>query len=214
LESLKINEIYKSVQGESSYSGLPCTFIRVSGCPLRCRWCDTAYAFDKGDDLTITQVIEQVAKMGVKLVELTGGEPLAQSSSISLLNELVELGYETMIETGGSEPIDDINAKTHIVMDIKCPDSKMSDRNLYANFDSLKASDEIKFVLASRADYEWSLNIIEKYSLTNRFKVLISSAFALLDPKLAVEWMLEDKLDARFQLQMHKYIWNPRKKGV
>jgi len=214
LSSLKINEIYTSIQGESSYAGLPCTFVRMSGCPLRCNWCDTAYAFDKGAEMSMEEIIADIKLRQVKLVELTGGEPLAQKESLELLDQLESQGFKTMIETGGSEPIEHVNRNTHIVMDLKCPDSKMSAHNLYSNLEFLKSSDEIKFVIASKEDYTWCKNQIAKYDLSKRFNVLLSTAFGLLKAQDLVEWMLEDKLEARFQLQMHKYIWHPRTKGV
>ncbi len=211
---LKVNEIFASIQGESSFSGLPCTFVRFSGCPLRCRWCDTAYAFEAGESLTQDQILDRVKQLGIMMVELTGGEPLAQTETYELLQKFVASGFKVLLETGGSEPIVSVDPNVHIVLDVKCPGSNMSERNLYKNFETLKATDEIKFVLASRKDYEWAKELIDKYDLAKKHNILISTAFGLVEPKDAVEWMLADRLDARFQLQMHKYVWHPRTKGV
>jgi 7-carboxy-7-deazaguanine synthase len=212
--SLVVTEIYASVQGESQYAGKPCTFVRLTGCPLRCRWCDTAYSFEGGTSKTLDEIIATVKNIGVNLVELTGGEPLAQKQTAELINRLIELDYKVLIETGGSESLKGLHSKAHIIMDIKCPGSKMADRNLWDNLNELKPSDEIKFVLADRNDYEWTRDILKVHNLENRFNVLLSCAFGLLAPKDLVGWMLEDKLNVRLNLQQHKYIWNPRAKGV
>lgn len=210
---LIITEIYPSIQGESSYAGLPCTFIRLTGCPLRCRWCDTTYSFEGGKPLTVEDILAQVGQNGIPLVELTGGEPLAQKETIKLAQMLGDQGYKVLIETGGSEDVSQLDARVHIIMDIKCPGSGMVDRNLWSNIDSLKTSDEIKFVLAHREDYDWALRVINERKL-ERFNLLFSPAFGLLQPKQLAEWMVEDKVKARLNLQQHKYIWHPRAKGV
>jgi len=213
-QSVKITEIYPSIQGESSYAGYPCTFIRLTGCPLRCRWCDTAYAFDGGQDRSITEVLEEVGKAGVQLVELTGGEPLAQAGCVGLAQALVDAGYKVLIETGGSEPIETLPKEVHVVMDVKCPGSKMDGHNLWSNIAYLKPSDDVKFVLADRADYDWALQVIRERRIAEKANVLFSCAFGLLQPKDVAAWMVEDKVSWRLQLQMHKYIWHPRAKGV
>ncbi|MEI6833457.1 MAG: radical SAM protein [bacterium] len=210
---LIITEIYPSIQGESSYAGLPCTFIRLTGCPLRCRWCDTTYSFEGGKPLTVEDILAQVGQHGIPLVELTGGEPLAQKETIKLAQMLGDQGYKVLIETGGSEDVSQLDARVHIIMDIKCPGSGMVDRNLWSNIDSLKTSDEIKFVIAHREDYDWALRVINGRKL-ERFNLLFSPAFGLLQPKQLAEWMVEDKVKARLNLQQHKYIWHPRAKGV
>lgn len=212
--SLKVTEIYESIQGESSLTGLPCTFIRLSGCPLRCRWCDTAYSFDGGSDKSISEIIEEVSKLGPKLVELTGGEPLAQEKCADLCHELVDAGFRTMIETSGSYDISVLPKETHIVMDLKCPDSGMADKNLMTNLEHLKKSDDLKFVVASYEDFLWADALVRKENLDQRVNVLLSPAFGLVKPDELVAWMLETKISARLNLQIHKYIWNPRKKGV
>lgn len=210
---LIITEIYPSIQGESSYAGLPCTFIRLTGCPLRCRWCDTTYSFEGGKSVTVEDILAQVGQHGIPLVELTGGEPLAQKETIKLAQLLGDQGYKVLIETGGSEDVSQLDARVHIIMDIKCPGSGMVDRNLWSNIDSLKTSDEIKFVLAHREDYDWALRVINERKL-ERFNLLFSPAFGLLQPKQLAEWMVQDKVKARLNLQQHKYIWHPRAKGV
>lgn len=212
-DPLMITEIYASIQGESSYAGLPCTFVRLTGCPLRCRWCDTAYSFEGGRAMTLAEVMADVARQQIQLVELTGGEPLAQKGCTTLAHQLAEAGYKVLIETGGSEDVAPLDLRVHIIMDIKCPGSGMHERNLWSNLDALKPSDEIKFVLADRADYEWAVNLIKERNL-ERFKLLFSPAFGLLQPKILAEWMVADKVNARLNLQQHKYIWHPRAKGV
>lgn len=212
-DPLMITEIYASIQGESSYAGMPCTFVRLTGCPLRCRWCDTAYSFEGGKAMTFDEIMSVVAGQRIPLVELTGGEPLAQKGCITLAHQLAEAGYKVLIETGGSEDVAPLDARVHIIMDIKCPGSGMHERNFWANIDVLKPSDEIKFVLADRADYDWAMDLIRNRHL-ERFKLLFSPAFGLLQPKSLAEWMVADKVQARLNLQQHKYIWHPRAKGV
>lgn len=213
--SLLITEIYKSVQGEAAFAGWPCTFIRLTGCPLRCRWCDTVYGFKGGQTQSFDEIFAEVDRLGIPLVELTGGEPLAQPQTPTLIQELIHLGYRVMIETSGSESIAPLAPETHIIMDLKCPGSGMSDRNLWTNLDHLKPSDEIKFVIADRRDFDWAKDIIQKERLTERFQILFSPAFGLLQPQELVEWILEASLvKVRLNLQQHKYIWHPRAKGV
>ncbi len=212
--SLTVTEIYASIQGESSYAGLPCVFIRLSGCPLRCRWCDTVYSYKAGEAYSISNISEQVKRHGISLVEITGGEPLAQPNTPQLIHYLLQQGYEVLIETSGSEPIDTLDPRTHIIMDLKCPDSKMEQHNLYKNIEYLKASDEVKFVIASRKDFDWALDTIKQYHLEDICKILLSCAFGLIQPAELVSWMLEAKVKARLNLQQHKYIWSPKAKGV
>ncbi|OGU70313.1 MAG: 7-carboxy-7-deazaguanine synthase [Ignavibacteria bacterium RBG_16_34_14] len=211
---LKINEIYFSIQGESSKAGLPCIFVRLTYCNLRCTYCDTEYAFYEGKDYTIEQIIDEVKKYDCKLVEVTGGEPLVQDECIDLLKRLSDEGYKVMLETGGSLSIKSVDQRVMIIMDLKCPSSGMLKKNLYDNIDFIKPTDEIKFVIGNREDYDWSKELIEKYNLTNKCSILFSVVFGELEPVTLVEWILEDKLNARFQLQMHKFIWVPTAKGV
>ncbi|MGE5861271.1 MAG: radical SAM protein, partial [Ignavibacteria bacterium] len=211
---LKVNEIYSSLQGESSKAGLPCVFIRLTYCNLRCVYCDTAYAFYEGKDFTVDEILNEVRKFGCKLVEVTGGEPLVQEESLKLMKRLCDEGYFVMLETGGSLPIENIDKRVMIIMDLKCPSSGMLKKNNYDNITFLKPTDEIKFVIGSREDYEWSKEIINKYNLTGLCTILFSVVFGQLEPLILVGWILEDKLDVRFQLQMHKFIWDPAAKGV
>jgi len=211
---LKINEIYHSIQGESTKAGLPCVFIRLTYCNLRCTYCDTEYAFYEGYDKSIDEVIKEVKKYNCNLVEVTGGEPLVQNESIELMKRLCDEGFEVMLETGGSLPISDIDKRVRIILDLKCPSSGMMKKNLYENIEYLKSIDEVKFVIGTREDYEWSKEQVEKYQLDKKCTVLFSVVFGELEPVTLVNWILEDKLNVRYQLQMHKIIWEPDKKGV
>jgi 7-carboxy-7-deazaguanine synthase len=211
---LKINEIFYSIQGESSLAGLPCIFIRLTSCNLRCSYCDTEYAFYEGTDCTINEILTEIKKYNCNLIEITGGEPLVQKEVFELMKILCNAGYKVMIETGGSLPIKNVDKRVKIVMDLKCPSSKMVDKNLYDNINDLKPTDEVKFVIGNKADYEWAKSIIRKYSLSNKFTVLFSNVFDELEPAKLAEWILEDNLKVRFQIQMQKYIWSPTQRGV
>lgn len=212
---LKINEIYYSVQGESTFAGRPCVFIRLTFCNLRCSYCDTEYAFYEGYDKSIDSVLDEIKKYNCNLVEVTGGEPLVQKESLELMKRLAEEGYEVLLETGGSLPIKDIDKRVRIILDLKCPSSTMMKKNLYENIDHLKPVDEVKFVIGTREDYEWTKEIINKYELSNKCEILFSVVFGKLEPVQLVNWIIEDNLNfVRFQLQMHKFIWEPDKKGV
>jgi len=212
---LKINEIYHSIQGESTSAGRPCVFVRLTYCNLRCTYCDTEYAFYEGKEMFVQQVIDEVGKYNCKLVEITGGEPLVQlAECLDLMKRLSDLGYEVMIETGGSISIKDIDPRVKIIMDLKCPSSEMEKKNHYENINYLKPTDELKFVIGDREDYEWTINQMKKYNLPGKCEILFSPVFGKLEPVELVNWILEDKLDVRFQLQMHKYIWHPETKGV
>jgi len=211
---LKVNEIYFSIQGESSKAGLPCVFVRLTYCNLRCVYCDTEYAFYAGEDYSINSILSEVKKYNCRLVELTGGEPLVQTQSLDLMKKLCDEGYEVMLETGGSLSIKDVDPRVMIIMDLKCPSSGMMKKNFYENIDYLKPTDELKFVIGSREDYDWMKEIIKKYKPGKRFKILVSVVFDELEPVTLVEWVLQDKLNVRFQLQMHKFIWDPAAKGV
>lgn len=211
---LKINEIYFSIQGESSKAGLPCVFIRLTYCNLRCSYCDTEYAFYEGEDKSIEEILTEVKKYDCRLVEITGGEPLFQKECYMLMEKLCDEGYEVMLETSGSLPIKNIDKRVMIIMDLKCPSSKMMKKNLYENIEHIKPNDEIKFVIGDRNDYDWSKEIINKYDLTNKCGILFSVVFGKLEPVNLVNWIIEDKLKVRYQLQMHKIIWHPETKGV
>ena len=212
---LKINEIYHSIQGESTSAGRPCVFVRLTYCNLRCTYCDTEYAFYEGEDMSVQRVSNEIEKYGCKLVEITGGEPLVQADEcLELMNKLCKLGYEVMIETGGSLSIKDIDPRVKIIMDLKCPSSGMEKKNLYQNLMFLKPNDELKFVIGDRMDYEWTIDVLKKYNLQGKCIILFSVVFGKLEPVELINWILKDKLDVRFQLQMHKYIWHPETKGV
>jgi len=211
---LKVNEIYHSIQGESTYSGLPCVFIRLTGCNLRCTYCDTEYAFFDGNERSVDEIIDEIRKYNCKLVEITGGEPLIQDNSIELMKKLCDNDFTVMLETAGNMSIKNVDERVKIIMDLKCPSSGMMDKNLYENTEHLKKEDEIKFVIGNREDYDWSKNTLSKYNLNNKCTVHFSAVFNKLDPQSLVNWILEDKLEVRFQLQMHKFIWHPETKGV
>lgn len=211
---LKVTEIYTSVQGESIYAGWPCVFVRLTGCPLRCKWCDTVYSFEGGEDQSVEDLVTRIAAEDVKMIELTGGEPLAQPECLPLMERLVEEGFQVLIETGGSEPIENVDHRVHIIMDLKCPDSGMSDRNHWQNLEHLKPTDEIKFVVASRNDFDWAVDTIREHKLEDRVKLAISPAFGHVKEEELVTWLLASKVSARLNMQIHKYIWSPRKKGV
>lgn len=212
---LKINEIFYSIQGESTYAGLPCVFIRLTYCNLRCVYCDTEYAFHEGTDMTISDVISEAGKYKCKLVEITGGEPLFQENVHELMRELCAMGYDVMLETGGSLPIENVDSRVKIIMDLKTPFSNMESKNRYENIKYLKTSDEVKFVIGSREDYVWAKNKIQEYGLTDIVgQVLFSPVFEKIENIDLAGWILEDRLNVRFQFQMHKYIWHPETRGV
>ena len=212
---LKINEIYLSVQGESTWAGLPCVFVRLTGCDSRCSYCDTEYAFYEGSRRSLDDVFGEVLRFACPLVEITGGEPLLQKSVLSLMAALCDADRTVLIETSGAHDISGIDPRVHRIMDLKTPSSGEIARNLYANIALLNHRDEVKFVIGSRDDYEWSREQIECHQLANRVKaVLLSPVFGRIEPRQIVEWMLEDRLSARFQLQIHKFIWEPRARGV
>ncbi len=208
LDQLRITEIFHSLQGESKTVGLPTVFVRLTGCPLRCQYCDTAYAFQGGKMLSLDEVLLQISNFNCKHVCVTGGEPLAQMGCFSLLTKLCDRGFSVSLETSGARDISTVDKRVMIVMDLKTPDSEESDKNMFANLEHIKPSDQIKFVLCSRKDYDWACDIIQKHDLTERTEVLFSPSFEELAPKTLAEWILEDKLPVRFQLQLHKILWN------
>jgi 7-carboxy-7-deazaguanine synthase len=222
-------EIYKSVQGESSFAGRPCIFVRLAGCNLRCSWCDSEYTFKGGYKLSEDEVVSEIEKLApVRLVEFTGGEPLLQERElIPLMQRLLDSGYELMIETSGERPLDHVPVAVHKIVDVKCPGSGEGGSFRISNLDFLTKGDEVKFVITNRSDYEFARDFIRQHALEARTgSVLLSPAFTkmpsimrstencMLDPRELVEWMLADGLDARLSLQIHKYIWEPQKKGV
>ena len=211
---MRITEIFHSIQGESSYAGQPCVFVRLTGCPLRCTWCDTDYAFHGGQDDSVDGVLAKVHSYGCRLVEVTGGEPLAQPESLPLMTRLCDAGYTVLLETSGAIDIAPVDPRVHVILDVKCPGSDMTDRMHWPNLSRLAAKDEAKFVLADRADYDWAREALARYDLANRCTVLFSPVFGSLDLRELAEWILADRLPVRFQLQMHKYIWAPDMRGV
>lgn len=211
---LKINEIFYSIQGESRYAGKRCVFVRLTGCNLRCTYCDTEYAFYDGEDLSIDSIIGKVKSYNCKLVEITGGEPLLQDEVHSLMEKLCDDNFIVLLETSGSLSIESVDKRVINILDFKTPSSKMDKKNDFKNVEYLKTNDEVKFVIGSREDYNWSKEIIEEYKLDEKVGVLFSSVFGKIEHEELVNWILEDNLNVRYQLQMHKYIWDPNKTGV
>lgn len=215
VQKLTVNEIYQSVQGESTWAGLPCVFIRLTFCDLRCTYCDTEYAFYEGQKMPLDEIVEKVRGFDCPLVEVTGGEPLLQPNCVPLLALLCEAGFTVLLETSGAHDIAPVDPRVHRIMDLKTPSSGECGRNLYANISHLTQRDEVKFVIGSREDYEWARGKVAEYHLSEKVSaVLLSPIFGKIAPADIVAWMLEDKLPARFQLQMHKFIWEPRARGV
>ncbi|MBI5207721.1 MAG: radical SAM protein [Candidatus Firestonebacteria bacterium] len=206
MDKLKIIEIFKSIQGESSYTGFPCTFIRLSGCNLDCTYCDTQYARSGGKTFSIDEIISRVKKLNCSLIEITGGEPLLQKEVYPLMKKLLELKYKVLIETNGSISLKHIPKKVIKIMDIKCPDSGMSDKMDFNNLKFLSNKDEIKFVIKSRRDYLWAKHIISQFSLNKKTQLLFSPVLGHIEPKKIAGWILKDNLPVRFQLQVHKII--------
>ena len=211
---LRVNEIFHSIQGESTHAGRPCVFVRLTGCPLRCVWCDTAYAFHEGSPMSVAAVVDRVAGYRCTLVEVTGGEPLVQPEAIDLMRELIERGHEVLLETSGSLPIDTVPEGVKRIVDVKCPGSGESGRNLWSNLDVLRPGDEIKFVVLDRADYEWARRTVDERALHRRATVLFSAVHDTLDTGRLAEWVLEDRLPVRVQVQMHKLLWPHALRGV
>jgi 7-carboxy-7-deazaguanine synthase len=219
-EFLRITEIFHSIQGESTWAGLPCTFVRLTGCPLRCVWCDTEYAFHGGERVPLPEILERVAEIGCNLVEITGGEPLIHPGAFDLARALLDRGHTVLVETSGAVDLAPLDPRAHKIMDLKCPGSGEESKNLWTNLDHLTARDEVKFVLADRADYEWSRDVIRNRGLDGRVDkgqlraILLSPVWN--GPKLdsLAEWILDDDLPVRLQIQLHKLIWDPDTRGV
>ena len=212
---LTVNEIFYSIQGESTHAGRPCVFVRLTACDLRCRWCDTPYAFHEGRKMSVDDVIADVEARGCDVVEVTGGEPLLQADVYPLMQRLLDSGKTVLIETGGHRSVADVPAGVIRIMDVKCPGSGESRHNNFENFAHLNKHDEVKFVIADRADYEFARDIVNRARLIDKVNaVLFSPVHGELDPKLLSEWVIADRLFVRVQLQMHKYIWSPTTRGV
>ena len=213
---LRVTEIFRSIQGESTHAGRACTFVRLTGCPMRCTWCDSEYTFTGGQHFSLEEVINEVRSFGCNLVEVTGGEPLAQREAFDLIKKLCDQDYEVLIETGGYVSTADVDNRAKIILDIKCPASGEAERNHWLNLATLRAdADEVKFVIADRGDWEFAQETIKEHDLENRARaVLISPAWGLVDLKDLAKWVAESGLNVRLQLQLHKYIWGPDVHGV
>lgn len=217
---LRVTEIFHSVQGESTWAGLPCTFVRLTGCPLRCVWCDTAYAFQGGERLGLDEIVDQVRSIGTPLVEVTGGEPLAHPNAFVLVGRLLDAGHTVLVETSGAFDVAPLDPRAHKIMDLKCPGSGESQRNLWSNLDHLGPADEVKFVIKDRADWDWTARTIRERGLDAKVRdgrlraLLVSPVWGDVDLEELAGWVLESGLPVRFQLQLHKLIWGPERKGV
>ena len=219
-ESVRVTEIFHSIQGESTWAGLPCTFVRLTGCPLRCVWCDTAYAFHGGTRMPIAEVVDTVAAEGCGLVEITGGEPLVQPGAAALAARLLDEGYTVLVETSGAVDVSVLDDRVHTIMDLKCPGSGEADRNLWANLDHLSGRDEVKFVVSGRDDFEWAARVIRRHGLDERVRagtlgaLLVSPVWGLEGMEELAASILASRLPIRFQTQLHKHIWGPDRAGV
>jgi 7-carboxy-7-deazaguanine synthase len=212
--TLTVNETFFSIQGEGTRAGLPCVFVRLTGCPLRCSWCDTAYAFHEGDRRSIDDVVTEIARHPCRRVLVTGGEPLAQPAAFPLIARLLDDGWEVLVETSGHVSIEALDRRAVTILDVKAPGSGETHRMEWSNLDRLAAGDEVKFVLADRADYEWSRALVRERGLAKRCVVLFSPVHGVLDPGTLGRWILDDGLDVRVQVQLHKYLWPDATRGV
>jgi 7-carboxy-7-deazaguanine synthase len=213
---LRVTEIFRSIQGESTHAGRPCTFVRLTGCPMRCVWCDSEYTFTGGEHVSIDAVMDQVRAFGVNLVEVTGGEPLAQKEAFNLIGRLCDEGFEVLIETGGYVSTAGLDQRAKVILDIKCPASGEEPRNDWSNLERLRADrDEVKFVIADEGDWHYAKKVIEEHDLQSRtLAILISPAWGQIDLQQLADWIAGSGLKLRMQLQLHKYIWGPDVKGV
>ncbi len=214
MKTLKINELFAGINGESTFIGLPFVFVRTTGCPLRCSWCDTRYAYEEGENRPIDELLKDIEDFGLSNVLLTGGEPLMQPASMDLMSQLLERDYLVVLETSGAADIADVPGGVAVVMDLKCPSSGMAERMFWNNIKHLSDDDQVKFVLADSDDYAYAKQLLERHELTRRCPVLFQPAFGLLDPAKLTRWVLEDRLEVRCMIQQHKYIWPPDKRGV
>jgi len=213
--ALMVHEIYRSLQGESTFAGLPCVFVRLSVCDSRCKWCDTPHAFNQGEFVTPAAVRERVLAFGCPLVEFTGGEPLLQAEVLPLMAQLADDGLTVLLETSGAHDVGVVDRRVRVIMDLKCPDSGECERNRWENLAALKPDNEIKFVIASRRDFDWAIGVARERDLGRRFAVLFSAVFGAVTPLELAGWILESgDQHVRMQLQMHKYIWEPNARGV
>lgn len=217
---LRVTEIFHSIQGESTWAGVPCAFVRITGCPLRCVWCDTAYAFHGGERMTLPAIVDRVRAMGARVVEVTGGEPLAHPNAFPLVRMLLDEGFTVLVETSGAFDVASLDPRAHKIMDLKCPGSGESARNLWANLEHLTPRDEVKFVVKDRADWEWTRDVVRSRGLDRRVEdgrlgaLLVSPVWGEVDLEDLAGWILEEGLPVRFQVQLHKLIWGPARTGV
>lgn len=211
---LKICEIFASIQGESSYAGLPCAFVRLTGCNMRCLYCDTRFAYDEGSEMTVMEIVEAVRKCGIPLVEITGGEPLLQDETPALARLLLDEGHTVLIETNGSLPIDRLDRRAVVIMDVKTPGSGMSHMTDLSNLNLLKPTDELKCVITDRKDYEWAKAFIAEHQAAKGCAILFSPAFGMVSPRALAQWIIEDRLPVRLNVQLHKYLFGPDERGV
>jgi 7-carboxy-7-deazaguanine synthase len=213
-DQVRITELYASVQGESTHVGKPCVFVRLTGCNLRCTWCDSVHTFTGGAWRSVDEVVAEVAAFGLRTVEVTGGEPLVQRGAFTLLQRLVDAGHEVLLETSGSRPIDEVPDGVHIILDLKPPGSGEVEANLWSNLPFLDGGDEVKFVIASRGDYEWARAVVAEHRLAERCVVLFSPAWGQVSLPAMATWIVEDRLPVRFQVQLHKVVWGADAQGV
>lgn len=211
---LRVSEIFASIQGETSFVGLPFSFVRLTGCNLRCRYCDTTYAYDDGEEFSLEEVVSRVSFFGIPRVTVTGGEPLLQPDAFPLVSTLLDGGRTVLVETNGTLPLAPLDPRAVKIMDVKCPGSGEAEKTLWENFSALTPRDEVKFVIASGEDYRYAREVVERYGKEKTFTALFSPAFGLLPPEQLAGWMVGDRLDARFQLQLHKLVWGPDRRGV
>jgi 7-carboxy-7-deazaguanine synthase len=213
---LRVTEIFRSIQGESTHAGRPCTFVRLTGCPMRCTWCDSEYTFTGGEHVSIDEVLRQVRDFGCQLVEVTGGEPLAQRAAFDLITCLCDEGYEVLIETGGYVSTEDLDPRAKVILDVKCPASGEAERNHWPNLTRLRPDrDEVKFVVADRADWDFARKVVREYGLETRARsILISPAWEQINLPDLAQWIVESGMNLRMQLQIHKHIWGPDARGV
>ena len=212
--ALKINEIFSSIQGESTYAGLPCAFVRLAGCNLRCRYCDSEFAYEEGAFMEVEEIVGIVDAFGLRTVEITGGEPLLQDEVHGLISVLLGRDYRVLLETNGSLDLSSVDPRVVKIVDVKCPESGMAGHMRWENLATIRSEDELKFVLCSRSDYEWAKARVREHGLSGRCNLLFSPAFGVLPAEELASWILEDRLDVRLQLQLHKIIWGPNRRGV
>lgn len=217
---LRVTEVFHSIQGESTWAGMPCTFVRLTGCPLRCVWCDTTYSFHGGERRTLDELVAEVREIGTPLVEVTGGEPLVHPTAFTLVERLLDEGFTVLVETSGAVDVGPLDPRAHRIMDLKCPGSGEAKKNLWSNLDHLTARDEVKFVVADRSDWEWAAATIRERGLDERVRagelraLLASPVWGELELEALAGWVLESGLPVRLQTQLHKHIWGAERKGV